>query len=155
MRNAIRHRSSRALAVLAVMIAAGPAASQGAPPPLAEIYRVDVAPVFAGNRTILEQPIAYPAGVPGISVAIVTIPPGGETGWHTHAVPLFGYVLEGVLTVDYGTRGIVRYEAGTGFLEAIDWPHNGLNQTTTTVRILAVYLGAEGVPNATPAAGPQ
>jgi len=68
---------------------------------------------------------------------------------HSHEVPLFGYILEGVLTVDYGDKGQRTYDEETGFIEAIDWSHNGVNQTTAPVRILAVYAGAEGVPNAT------
>jgi len=35
----------------------------------------------------------------------ITLLPGQQTGWHTHPVPLFGYILEGELTVDYGTKG--------------------------------------------------
>ena len=83
---------------------------------------------------------------------IVTIPPGGETGWHEHAVPLFGYMLDGVLTVDYGDKGTRVYRAGDSLMEAMNWPHDGINKGDVPVRILAVYLGAEGVPNATPVA---
>jgi len=33
------------------------------------------------------------------------LPPGGRTVLHKHGVPLFAYVLEGEITVDYGDRG--------------------------------------------------
>ena len=109
-----------------------------------------VTPILASSETVLAQPIAYPAGVATVTAAIVTLPPGAKTGWHTHPVPLFGYVLEGTLVVDYGDKGRRIYRSGDGFLEAIDWPHNGINETGAPVRILAVYAGAEGIANATP-----
>lgn len=112
-------------------------------------------PVFAGNETVIGQTIAYPAGAPRVTASIVVIPPG-ETGvWHTHAVPLFAYVLEGEVSLDYGSRGTRVLKAGDAILEAIDWPHQPTNKGTATVRILAVYLGADGLENATPAAGPR
>ena len=82
------------------------------------------------------------------------MPPGKETGWHTHAVPLFAYVLEGELSVDYGDKGVKVYKAGDGLLEAMNWPHNGVNKTDAPVRILAVYMGAEGQANAELTAAP-
>jgi hypothetical protein len=33
------------------------------------------------------------------------------------------------------------YQAGTGFIEAMNWPHDGMNKTTEPVKILAVYMG--------------
>jgi quercetin dioxygenase-like cupin family protein len=35
----------------------------------------------------------------------ITLQPGQQTGWHTHPVPLLGYILEGELTVNYGPQG--------------------------------------------------
>jgi hypothetical protein len=61
---------------------------------------------------------------------------------------LFGYILEGALTVDYGDKGTHTYSTGEGLLEAINWPHNGMNRGTVPVRLLAVYAGANGVPDA-------
>lgn len=107
-------------------------------------------PILAGNQTILDQTIAYPDGTPKITAAIVTIPPGGETGWHTHTIPLFAYILDGELSVDYGTKGVKVYTPGNGVLEAIDWPHNGTNTSAVPMRLLAVYMGADGIANAEP-----
>ena len=137
--------------VLAAMLAAAvPATAEDQ----SVSYQNLLTPILSGNQTIIDQTIAYPAGVPKITAAIVTIPPGGETGWHTHAVPLFAYILDGALTVDYGTKGTKIYEAGGGVLEAMNWPHNGTNKGTVPVRLLAVYMGAEDEANATPATGP-
>jgi len=111
-----------------------------------------VTPVLQESQTIIGQPIAYPTGTAEVTAAIVTIPPGGETGWHVHAVPLFGYMLEGELTVDYGDKGTHTYTVGDGLMEAMNWPHNGMNKGAVPVRILAVYIGANGVANAEPVA---
>jgi quercetin dioxygenase-like cupin family protein len=107
-----------------------------------------VTPVLDSGQTIIGQPIAYPAGTPEVTVSVITIAPGGETGWHLHAVPLIGYILDGVLTVDYGDKGTHTYKTGDGLLEAMNWPHNGMNKGTVPVRILAVYAGVTGIANA-------
>jgi quercetin dioxygenase-like cupin family protein len=51
------------------------------------------------------EPIRYPSGAAKITAEEITLQPGQQTGWHTHPVPLFGYILEGELTVDYGAKG--------------------------------------------------
>lgn len=137
--------------VFALVFAFGgkPAATQDAQ------YQNLLTPILSGNQTIIGQEIAYPAGTPKVTAAIVVIPPGKDTGWHTHQVPLFVYVLDGEVTVDYGSKGTKAYQPGAGFLEAENWPHNGINNTDKPARIFAVYMGAEGVATALPAAGAQ
>ncbi|MBL8691577.1 MAG: hypothetical protein JNL04_20885 [Rhodospirillaceae bacterium] len=58
---------------------------------------------------------------------------------------MFAYMLEGKLTVDYGTvPGIcVRGQLGRG--DGVS--HFGRNTGAGTVRILRVYIGADGVTN--------
>jgi quercetin dioxygenase-like cupin family protein len=111
-----------------------------------------VAPLLTTSTTIIGQPLVYPAGTAQVTAAIITIPPGGETGWHVHQVPLIGYILEGQLTVDYGAKGTHTYAAGEALAEAMNWPHNGMNKGTVPVRLLAVYAGAAGIANAEPVA---
>ena len=105
--------------------------------------------LYEGHTTVLGQAIAYPSGTPEITGVIVTMAPGHSTGWHEHDAPLFAYMLEGELTVDYGPAGKRRYVAGEALLEAIDVAHDGTNTGSTTTRILAVFIGAEGVANTT------
>jgi quercetin dioxygenase-like cupin family protein len=112
--------------------------------------KTEITPLLATGETIIGQPFAYPAGKAKVTALIVTVPPGGETGWHEHAVPLFAYVLDGALSVDYGDKGTRIYKTGDSLMEAMNWPHNGTNKGDVPVRILAVYIGAEGIPNATP-----
>lgn len=104
-------------------------------------YQALLTPLLQSGETTIGQPIQYPAGAAKVTGAIVTLPPGGQTGWHTHEVPLFGYVLEGTLTVDYGSKGTKDYKAGDSWLEAMNWPHNGINNGSVPVRLIAVYMG--------------
>ncbi len=113
-----------------------------------------VTPLLSSGRTIVGEAISYPRAEPArITAGIVTLAPGQETGWHTHGIPTFAYVLDGELTVDYGAAGIRTYKAGQAFLEAIEAPHNGRNSGGGPMRVLAVFIGAEGLPTSTPRAG--
>ncbi|MCL5776216.1 cupin domain-containing protein [Limibaculum sp. FT325] len=134
----------RAAMAAAIGLGLAACARADAPKPAA---RPEVTLLLQGGADVLGRPLAYPAGTPQVTAAVVTLPPGAETGWHSHAVPLYGQVLEGTLTVDYGARGERVLPAGASILEAMDWPHNGRNDGSTAVRILVVYMGAEGVPN--------
>ena len=66
---------------------------------------------------------------------------------HKHEAPLFGWVMEGEITVDYGDAGKKTYKKGDAFIEALESYHNGKNTGDTVTRILAVFSGADGVPN--------
>jgi quercetin dioxygenase-like cupin family protein len=145
------------IVLLAAALAAIPlaASAEDASPPPASAYQNLLTPLLATGTTIVGEAIAYPPGTPKVTAAIVTVPPGKETGWHTHQVPLFAEILEGELTVDYGSKGVKVYKPGDSLLEAMNWPHNGMNKGAVPVKLLAVYMGAEGVPTATPAKGPE
>ncbi len=97
------HGVRRAHALLAVGLAGavglgcGVALGRTGYPPLEVLLQ--------GSETVLGQEIAYPAGKPVVTAAIVTMVPGQETGWHAHEAPLFAWMLEGELTVDYGPDG--------------------------------------------------
>ena len=146
-------RMAGAAAFLALALVGTPALAQGSAPPASQ-YQNLLTPLMSGNETIIGQPIAYPTGTPNVTAAIVTIPPGGDTGWHIHDVPLFVYILEGEVDVDYGTEGVHHVVAGDAFLEAFQWPHNATNHSDAPVKILAFYMGADGLANATPVDGP-
>ena len=109
----------------------------------------DVETLLETSQTILGQPFAYPQGQAAITAAIVTVPPHAELQAHFHSVPLFGYMLQGELVVNYGSEGERTYRKGDAFVEAIDWVHQGRNGGRGNVRILVVYAGAEGTPNTT------
>ena len=103
------------------------------------------------GQTVIGQPLKYPGdGLPKITAVIVTLAPGEKTKVHKHPVPLFGYVMSGELEVEYEGMGTKRFAAGEGFMEAIDRWHKGKNIGDVPVRILAVYMGTEKLPNVIP-----
>ena len=45
---------------------------------------------------------------------------------------------------DYGEHGKRTYRQGQAFMEAMDVAHFGINTGTQPVRLIAVYMGAQG-----------
>jgi quercetin dioxygenase-like cupin family protein len=133
---------SRAFA-LALVIIAGPAAAQERGYP--------AVPLLSSGTSIVGETIRYPTtGAAHVTAAIVTIAPGASTVVHKHGVPLFAYILDGELTVNYGQHGIRTYKQGQAFMEAMQVAHFGTNTGEQPVRILAVYMGAAGASDVIP-----
>jgi quercetin dioxygenase-like cupin family protein len=155
----MRPRSSSHLAVslsLALLLAAiaAPAATPAQDSLGAESHS-GARTVLSTDTTVTDQPIHYPTGASAHVTAVeITLAPGQQTGWHMHPVPMFGYILDGELTVDYGPKGQRVYRKGDGLMEAVDEPHNGRNLGTEPVKILAVVIGAEGMAASVPASPP-
>jgi quercetin dioxygenase-like cupin family protein len=104
-------------------------------------------PLLSTGTTIVGETLHYPTNGPAhVTAAIVTLAPGAKTVLHRHGVPLFAYILEGEITVDYGDRGKRTYRAGDALMEAMDVPHFGADAGPQPVRILTVFIGAEGAP---------
>lgn len=100
------------------------------------------------TTTVLEQPLSYPKGKAAqVSSTIVELQPGQETGWHKHNVPMYSYVMDGTLTVEYDAGVTKQFPAGTSFMEAMKVFHNGVNKGSSPVRVLVVFMGAEGLTN--------
>jgi quercetin dioxygenase-like cupin family protein len=118
-------------------------------------YQSLLTPLLTTGETVIGQDLVYPSGAATVTAAVVVILPGRETGWHIHHVPLFAHILEGELTVDYGSKGVKVYKSGDSLMEAVDWAHNGTNTGRSPVRIMAVYLGAQERTNTVVAPGPQ
>jgi quercetin dioxygenase-like cupin family protein len=113
----------------------------------AEDNAIPSVPLLSTGTTILGETLHYPTKGPAhVTAAIVTLAPGARTVLHRHGVPLFAYILEGEITVDYGDRGKRTYRAGDALMEAMDVPHFGADAGTQPVRILTVFIGAEGAP---------
>jgi quercetin dioxygenase-like cupin family protein len=152
-----RSRPSLRLAarlLLPLFLSLNPAAAE-APQTAPAVAAPAVRDVLSTVDTIIGEPIRYPSGAPAKVTAVeITLQPGQQTGWHTHPVPLFGYILEGELTVDYGPKGQRIYRVGEGLVDAMATAHNGRNTGSGPVRILAVYIGMVGLPGAVPASPP-
>jgi quercetin dioxygenase-like cupin family protein len=122
---------------IAMFLALLPAASM---PALADGYP---AIKLLGNTTVTGEAIAYPAGKANVNAMIVTLAPGEKTMLHQHGVPVFIHILEGEVTVDYGSKGMKTFKQGESFLEAMKDTHAGMNSGAIPVKILAVYMGSD------------
>jgi quercetin dioxygenase-like cupin family protein len=142
-----------AVFALGLLLLSGAALAQTAPPPPADAHGATQM-ILQTGKTVTDEPIQYPAGNPKITAVEITLAPGQQTGWHTHPVPLFGYILEGELTVDYGPLGKRIYRQGEALVEAMNEAHNGYSSGSGPVKILAVFVGAEGTPDTTRASPP-
>jgi quercetin dioxygenase-like cupin family protein len=90
------------------------------------------------------DPIAYlKTDQPEVTVMTVDIAPGAETGWHTHTVPVYAYVLSGTLTVNIEKHKSLEFKEGDVIIEVINTRHNGVNTGRVPVRLVVFYTGAK------------
>lgn len=106
---------------------------------------VKVTPLIKTTSSWDGRPIVYPDGQAEVTVLMVEIAPGGETGWHYHKVPSFGIVLEGTLEVTLKDGRVKRLKACEGLAEVVDTLHNGRNVGNDPVKIVVFYTGAAGL----------
>lgn len=106
--------------------------------------------VLSTSETAVGEPLRYPEGRPRIRVGIVTLRPGERTPLHNHGVPMVAYLLEGELTVEYEGHARRVVHAGEALLEAMSVSHFGTNTGQGLVRILTVFIGAEGLTETLP-----
>lgn len=117
----------------------------------AEDSGVREVPLLSTGNTVTGETLHYPTSGPArVTAAVATLVPGMRTILHRHGAPLFAYILEGEITVDYGDRGTRTYHQGEALMEAMDVPHFGTNTGAQPVRLLILYIGAEGVANVIP-----
>ena len=126
---------------------AQPAKSQGGAP---TTKGYPAAPLLSTGTTIVGETIRYPSGTAHVTASIVTLAPGARTIAHKHGVPMFAYILEGEITVDYGASGKRTYRQGDSLMEAMDVAHFGENTGTQPMRLIAVYMGATGAKDVVP-----
>jgi zinc D-Ala-D-Ala dipeptidase len=144
-------------ALLAISCASRPplGEQQDTEPPLGSVERAPkraTAPtadvLLEARKSVAGEHLAWPSGAPAqVTAQIVTIAPGQSTGWHRHGVPTFGYVLAGELEVEYEGLGRRVLKEGDHLMEAMKMRHNAVNLGAEPVRILAVFMGAQGRPN--------
>ena len=92
----------RLLALGFVFLFGGASLGRDAAEPQAQPQPDPAVTILSTGASILGEPIRYPTTGPArITAAIVTLAPGQKTSVHKHGVPLFAYILEGELTVDY------------------------------------------------------
>jgi len=109
---------------------------------------VNTALILKTTTTTGDYPAEYlNAEKPEINVVKVEISPGAETGWHSHPVPLYAYVLEGELSVELKGGNTYHFSAGDAIVEVVNVPHNGKNPGTAPVVLIVFYTGEIGTPN--------
>jgi quercetin dioxygenase-like cupin family protein len=84
---------------------------------------------------------------PEITVLMVEIPAGGETGWHLHPVPVYAYMLSGAITVEAESGDKRDFREGDAIIEVMNTPHNGMNSGTIPAKLVVFYTGEQGSPN--------
>lgn len=82
-----------------------------------------------------------------VTVMLVELPAGAETGWHSHPIPVYAYVLAGTIDVELEGGKVIVYRAGDAIIEAVNTLHNGRNRGSDLVRLVVFYTGIEGAPN--------
>jgi quercetin dioxygenase-like cupin family protein len=90
------------------------------------------------------KPIVYPEGKAEVTGLVVEVAPGAETGWHSHPVASFGYILEGELEVQLKNGAVKRLKAGEALAEVVNTLHNGRNLGLVPVKLVVFYIGAVG-----------
>ena len=86
---------------------------------------------------------------PEVTALVVEIPPGGETGWHLHEVPVYAYMLEGTITVELEEGKSHVFNKGDAIFEVRFTSHNGRNTGGKPAKMIVLYTGEEGKPNVT------
>jgi quercetin dioxygenase-like cupin family protein len=108
---------------------------------------VRVTPLFRSTTNFAGQTIVYPHEHQAeVSILIITIAPGKQTGWHLHPVPLFGYVLSGEVTVTIEGHGKQTFHEGDPLAECVNILHNGVNEGKIPTKLLIFVAGEKTVP---------
>jgi quercetin dioxygenase-like cupin family protein len=119
-----------------------------ATPAVAQV-KFSATPVLQSGTTAGGTSIAYPkTDSAEVTALMLNIGPGGETGRHLHPYPTFVYVLEGAIDVEMDGGVVQGHKAGDSFLEVVNTWHNSKNKGTTPAKVLVVFAGVHGKPNA-------
>ena len=112
---------------------------------------IKIEPVLKTDTTSLGQKIIYPQFNDNqVTILKITMPPGKSTGWHKHLIPVFAYVLEGTITVEFENKKSIVYLKNSTISESFNTYHNGVNRGNEDVVLLAFYMGEKGKPLSVP-----
>jgi quercetin dioxygenase-like cupin family protein len=84
-------------------------------------------------------------------MALVELPPGSAEGRHTHTAELYGYVLEGTVSLDVEGKPAATLKAGDTFSIAPGQIHEASNKGSATAKLVAVFVAEKGKPLTTQA----
>jgi quercetin dioxygenase-like cupin family protein len=104
-----------------------------------------IQPILKSDTNALGQKIVYPSVQNSeVTMLKITLPPGKTTGWHVHDYPVFAYVLQGTLTVEYENHTTMIFQENSSFAEVVHTTHRGTNKGDKDLILLAFYLGEKG-----------
>ncbi|CAN5631009.1 hypothetical protein BH23BAC1_BH23BAC1_42380 [soil metagenome] len=107
--------------------------------------------ILKTDTTSIGQKIVYPHFTNDeVTISKITIPPGQSTGWHMHKFPVFAYVLKGTLTVEIEDGNFKIFQENSSFSEVINTFHNGKNNESEDLILIAFYLGEKDKPLSVP-----
>ena len=88
------------------------------------------------------------SSIPGREVVqvLTEIPPGVESGWHTHPGEEVGYIIAGSVEMRLMNGPSLHLEAGDGFLIPPGTPHNAYDVGPAVGRMLSTYIVEIGKP---------
>ncbi len=135
---------------LAMMLPASAVSAQTAPAPSAVASPAPARDDLAGKlvRRVVQR---APSSIPGREIVqvVTEIPPGVESGWHTHPGEEVGFIIVGEVEMMVQGRDTVILRAGDGFLIPPHTPHNARDIGPETGRMLSTYIVEPGQPLAT------
>jgi quercetin dioxygenase-like cupin family protein len=101
------------------------------------------------RRTVLDR---HDLSVPGREGVLVKteLDPGAKEPRHTHPGDIFGYVLEGTITLVADGQPTRTAKAGEVFFVPAGQIHSGQNNGTTPVKLLVSFFVEKGKPLTTP-----
>jgi len=108
--------------------------------------KVKVTPVLKTQNNWYGDAIVYPQGQAEVTVVVVELAPGGETGWHYHPAPSVGMLLEGEIEVEFEEGEIKHLAAGEAAAEAVNVLHNGHNRGEVPAKLVVIYTGTTDLP---------
>jgi quercetin dioxygenase-like cupin family protein len=91
------------------------------------------------------------SSIPGREIVqvLTEIPPGVESGWHTHPGEEVGYILAGTVKMMILGQPTITLHAGDPFLMPPRVPHNALDVGPESGMMLSTYIVEVGQPLAT------
>lgn len=101
-------------------------------------------PPAVSRRIVLSEPASVPDR--DAIMALVELPPSSSEGRHTHPGELFGFVLEGSISLESEGRPTLTLKAGDAYHVLPGRVHNVLNRGTATARTAVVLVAEKGKP---------
>jgi quercetin dioxygenase-like cupin family protein len=96
------------------------------------------------TRTVLLTAPDPAAATHEVTLASVTIAPGGATGRHRHPGIEIGYVIDGEVTL--AQDGVPEVNLGPGMAFTTDKIHNASNPGSAPARLVVAYVVEKGKP---------